>query len=200
MAEDLCNAALGSDTGGSVRQPASFCGVVGFKPTYGRVSRNGLIAYGSSFDQIGVFSKNIDDTSLISNVISGDDKFDSTVSKKEPNKKTIKTIDGKLNIGIPEDYLNFKTLDAEIKEKTLSIIDDLKSKGHQIELLKFPYLEYIVPTYYVLSTAEASSNLSRYDGAHFGLRSDDASDINTTYENTRSEGFGIEVKAQNHVR
>jgi len=194
VAEDLCNAALGSDTGGSVRQPASFCGVVGFKPTYGRVSRNGLIAYGSSFDQIGVFSKNIDDTSLISNVISGADKFDSTVSKKEPNKKTIKTIDGKLNIGIPEDYLNFKTLDAEIKEKTLSIIDDLKSKGHQIELLKFPYLEYIVPTYYVLSTAEASSNLSRYDGAHFGLRSNDASDINTTYENTRSEGFGIEVK------
>ena len=194
VAEDLCNAALGSDTGGSVRQPASFCGVVGFKPTYGRVSRNGLIAYGSSFDQIGVFSKNIDDTSLICNVISGADKFDSTVSKKEPNKKTIKTIDGKLNIGIPEDYLNFKTLDAEIKEKTLSIIDDLKSKGHQIEFLKFPYLEYIVPTYYVLSTAEASSNLSRYDGAHFGLRSNDASDINTTYENTRSEGFGIEVK------
>jgi len=194
VAEDLCNAALGSDTGGSVRQPASFCGVVGFKPTYGRVSRNGLIAYGSSFDQIGVFSKNIDDTSLICNVISGADKFDSTVSKKEPNKKTIKTIDGKLNIGIPEDYLNFKTLDAEIKEKTLSIIDDLKSKGHQIEFLKFPYLEYIVPTYYVLSTAEASSNLSRYDGAHFGLRSNDASDINSTYENTRSEGFGIEVK------
>ena len=194
VAEDLCNAALGSDTGGSVRQPASFCGVVGFKPTYGRVSRNGLIAYGSSFDQIGVFSKNIDDTSLISNVISGADKFDSTVSKKEPNKKTIKTIDGKLNIGIPEDYLNFKTLDAEIKEKTLSIINDLKSKGHQIEFLKFPYLEYIVPTYYVLSTAEASSNLSRYDGAHFGLRANDASDINSTYENTRSEGFGIEVK------
>ena len=194
VAEDLCNAALGSDTGGSVRQPASFCGVIGFKPTYGRVSRNGLIAYGSSFDQIGVFSKNIDDTSLISHVISGADKFDSTVSRKEPNKKTIKTIDKKLNIGIPEDYLNFKTLDAEIKEKTLSIIDDLKAKGHHIEILKFPYLEYIVPTYYVLSTAEASSNLSRYDGAHFGLRSNDASDINSTYENTRSEGFGIEVK------
>ena len=108
--------------------------------------------------------------------------------------KIFKTIDKKLNIGIPEDYLNFKTLDAEIKEKTLSIIDDLKAKGHHIEILKFPYLEYIVPTYYVLSTAEASSNLSRYDGAHFGLRSNDASDINSTYENTRSEGFGIEVK------
>ena len=194
VAEDLCNASLGSDTGGSVRQPASFCGVVGFKPTYGRVSRNGLIAYGSSFDQIGVFSKNIDDTNLISHVISGADDFDSTVSKKEPNNKIIKAIGKKLNIGIPEDYLNFKTLDAEIKEKTLSIIDDLKSKGHHIEFLKFPYLEFIVPTYYVLSTAEASSNLSRYDGAHFGLRSEDANDINTTYENTRSEGFGIEVK------
>ena len=194
VAEGLCNAALGSDTGGSVRQPASFCGVVGFKPTYGRVSRNGLIAYGSSFDQIGVFSKNIDDTNLISHVISGNDKFDSTASKKNPNKNTIDNIDEKLKIGIPEDYLNFKSLDIEIKEKTLSIIDDLKSKGHQIEFLKFPYLEFIVPTYYVLSTAEASSNLSRYDGAHFGLRSNDASDINSTYENTRSEGFGIEVK------
>ena len=194
VAEGLCNAALGSDTGGSVRQPASFCGVVGFKPTYGRVSRNGLIAYASSFDQIGIFSKNIDDTSLINHVISGDDKFDSTTSKKDPNKRTIDTINGKFNIGIPEDYLNFKNLDIEIKEKTLSIIDDLKSKGHHIELLKFPYLEYIVPSYYVLSTAEASSNLSRYDGAHFGMRSDDANDINTTYENTRSEGFGIEVK------
>ena len=150
VAEDLCNAALGSDTGGSVRQPASFCGVVGFKPTYGRVSRNGLIAYGSSFDQIGIFSKNIDDTNLISHVISGADKFDSTVSRKEPNKKTIKTIDKKLNIGIPEDYLNFKTLDVEIKEKTLLIIDDLKAKGHHIEILKFPYLEYIVPTYMYL--------------------------------------------------
>lgn len=194
VAERLCNATLGSDTGGSVRQPASFCGVVGFKPTYGRVSRNGLIAYGSSFDQIGVFSKNIDDTCLISHVISGADKFDSTVSIKKPNKKTINNVEKKLNIGIPEDYLNFKNLDPEIKEKTLSVIENLKSKGHHIELLKFPYLEYIVPTYYVLSTAEASSNLSRYDGAHFGLRSDDSSDINTTYENTRSEGFGIEVK------
>ena len=194
VAENLCNAALGSDTGGSVRQPASFCGVIGFKPTYGRVSRNGLIAYGSSFDQIGIFSKNIDDTNLISHVISGTDEFDSTVSKKDSHNKIINQGDEKLNIGIPEDYLNFKNLDPEIKEKTLEIIEDLKSKGHNVELLKFPFLEYIVPTYYVLSTAEASSNLSRYDGAHFGLRSDEASDINTTYENTRSEGFGMEVK------
>ena len=194
VAENLCNAALGSDTGGSVRQPASFCCVIGFKPTYGRVSRNGLIAYGSSFDQIGIFSKNIDDTNLISHVISGTDEFDSTVSKKDSHNKIINQGDEKLNIGIPEDYLNFKNLDPEIKEKTLEIIEDLKSKGHNVELLKFPFLEYIVPTYYVLSTAEASSNLSRYDGAHFGLRSDEASDINTTYENTRSEGFGMEVK------
>lgn len=194
IAEKLCNAALGSDTGGSVRQPASFCGVIGFKPSYGRVSRHGLIAYGSSFDQIGIFSNNIDETNLISHVISGMDEYDSTVSKKETNSRFIQPIKKKLKIGIPNEYLNFEGLDAEIKDKTLTIIDNLKSNGHQIEMLKFPYLDYIVPTYYVLTTAEASSNLSRYDGAHFGFRSKYSNDIDSTYENSRSEGFGIEVK------
>lgn len=194
IAEKLCNAALGSDTGGSVRQPASFCGVIGFKPSYGRVSRHGLLAYGSSFDQIGIFSNNIDDTNLISYVISGMDEYDSTLSKKVTNNRFIQSIKKKLKIGIPNEYLNFEGLDAEIKDKTLSIIDKLKSNGHQIEMLKFPYLDYIVPTYYVLTTAEASSNLSRYDGAHFGFRSKFSNDIDSTYENSRSEGFGIEVK------
>ena len=194
VAEGLCNIALGSDTGGSIRQPASFCGVIGMKPTYGRISRNGLIAYGSSFDQIGVFSKTIQDANLLIHVMSGSDEFDSTVSSREPSNKKIELSKKKFNIGIPDEYLKFKGLDLEIKNKLLSVIDDLKFKGHKVEILKFPFLKYLVPTYYVLTTAEASSNLARYDGAHYGYRTNKAVDINSTYENSRSEGFGIEVK------
>ena len=194
VAEGLCNIALGSDTGGSIRQPASFCGVVGVKPTYGRISRNGLIAYGSSFDQIGVFSKTVQDANIFISIMSGNDNFDSTVSSREANNKTIKISNKKFNIGIPEEYLNFEKLDVEVSTKIKSLIDELENKGHKIEYLKFPFLKYLVPTYYVLTTAEASSNLARYDGAHFGYRTKDAKDINSTYEKSRSEGFGIEVK------
>ena len=194
VAEGLCNIALGSDTGGSIRQPASFCGVIGMKPTYGRISRNGLIAYGSSFDQIGVFSKNIQDANILIHVMSGSDEFDSTVSSKDPSNKKIKIPNKKFNFGIPDEYLKFEGLDIEIKNKLMSIIEKLKEDGHKVEILKFPFLKYLVPTYYVLTTAEASSNLARYDGAHFGFRSNNSKDINSTYENTRSEGFGIEVK------
>ena len=194
VSEGLCNIALGSDTGGSIRQPASFCGVIGMKPTYGRISRNGLIAYGSSFDQIGVFSKTIQDANLLIHVMSGSDKFDSTVSSEEPSNKKIKISNKKLRFGIPEEYLNFKGLDIEIKNKLMSVIENLKEDGHKVEFLKFPFLKYLVPTYYVLTTAEASSNLARYDGVHYGFRTKNAIDINSTYENSRSEGFGIEVK------
>ena len=194
VAEGLCNIALGSDTGGSIRQPASFCGVIGMKPTYGRISRNGLIAYGSSFDQIGVFSKNIQDANILVHVMSGSDEFDSTVSSKEPSNKKIKIPNKKFNFGIPDEYLKFEGLDIEIKNKLMSIIENLKEDGHKVEILKFPFLKYLVPTYYVITTAEASSNLARYDGAHFGFRSNNSKDINSTYENTRSEGFGMEVK------
>jgi len=194
VAEGLCNIALGSDTGGSIRQPASFCGVVGVKPTYGRISRNGLIAYGSSFDQIGVFSKTVQDANIFISIMSGNDNFDSTVSSREANNKTIKISNKKFNIGIPEEYLNFEKLDVEVSTKIKSLIDELENKGHKIEYLKFPFLKYLVPTYYVLTTAEASSNLARYDGAHFGYRTKDAKEINSTYEKSRSEGFGIEVK------
>lgn len=194
VAEGLCNIALGSDTGGSIRQPASFCGVIGMKPTYGRISRNGLIAYGSSFDQIGVFSKNIQDANILIHVMSGSDEFDSTVSSKDPSNKKIKIPNKKFNFGIPDEYLKFEGLDIEIKNKLISIIEKLKEDGHKVEILKFPFLKYLVPTYYVLTTAEASSNLARYDGAHFGFRSNNSKDINSTYENTRSEGFGMEVK------
>ena len=194
VAEGLCNIALGSDTGGSIRQPASFCGVIGMKPTYGRISRNGLIAYGSSFDQIGVFSKNIQDANILVHVMSGSDEFDSTVSSKEPSNKKIKIPVKKFNFGIPDEYLKFEGLDIEIKNKLMFTIEKLKEDGHKVEILKFPFLKYLVPTYYVLTNAEASSNLARYDGAHFGFRSNNSKDINSTYENTRSEGFGMEVK------
>ena len=194
VAEGLCNIALGSDTGGSIRQPASFCGVVGVKPTYGRISRNGLIAYGSSFDQIGVFSKTVQDANIFISIMSGNDNFDSTVSSRDANNKTIKISNKKFNIGIPEEYLNFEKLDVEVSTKIKSLIDELENNGHKIEYLKFPFLKYLVPTYYVLTTAEASSNLARYDGAHFGYRTKDAKEINSTYEKSRSEGFGIEVK------
>jgi len=194
VAEGLCNIALGSDTGGSIRQPASFCGVIGMKPTYGRISRNGLIAYGSSFDQIGVFSKNIQDANILIHVMSGSDEFDSTVSSKDPSNKKIKILNKKIKFGIPDEYLKFEGLDIEIKNKLMSVIEKLKEDGHKVEILKFPFLKYLVPTYYVLTTAEASSNLARYDGAHFGFRSNNSKDINSTYENSRSEGFGMEVK------
>ncbi len=194
VAEGLCNIALGSDTGGSIRQPASFCGVIGVKPTYGRISRYGLIAYGSSFDQIGIFSKTIQDANILIHVMSGSDEFDSTVSSQKPSNKKIKLPGKKFNFGIPDEYLKFEGLDIEIKNKLMSVIENLKENGHKVEILKFPFLKYLVPTYYVLTTAEASSNLARYDGAHFGFRTNNAVDINSTYENSRSEGFGMEVK------
>ena len=194
VAEGLCMASLGSDTGGSIRQPASFCGVIGMKPSYGRVSRNGLLAYASSFDQIGVFTKHIEDACLLTHIMSGKDEFDSTLASVETHQKKIEPLDNKLAIGIPKDYLNFKSLDPEIKVKTESIIEKLEIDGHQINYINFPFVKHLVPCYYVLTTAEASSNLARYDGAHFGYRSENANDINSTYVLSRTEGFGLEVK------
>ena len=194
VAEGLCLAALGSDTGGSIRQPASFCGVIGTKPTYGRVSRHGLLAYASSFDQIGSFTHSIDDANLLTHLMSGKDDFDSTLSSIKPNKKEISPINRKLSFGIPEEYLNFKDSDQEIKKKTESIIQKLIDKGHEVNYVKFPFLKHIVPCYYILTTAEACSNLARYDGAHYGYRSENGTDIESTYETSRTEGFGIEVK------
>ena len=196
IAEGLCLATLGSDTGGSIRQPASFCGVLGLKPTYGRVSRYGLIAYGSSFDQIGPFTKNVEDAALILEVISGCDQYDSTSSTKEiPNYSNNLSLDGeKLKIAVPEQYINAKGLDVEIKSQIQKTIGKFEENGHKVEYVDFPFLKYLIPTYYILSTAEASSNLARYDGAHYGTRSTKAEDIDSTYIKSRSEGFGIEVK------
>lgn len=197
VAAGLCMAALGSDTGGSIRQPASFTGTVGFKPTYGRVSRHGLVAFGSSFDQIGTFTKNVDDAALISEVIAGDDAFDGTASKKMVPKysDSIDSLKGKiLKIAYFDCYVNHEGIDPEVKKRTIEVIEKLRADGHQVDEVKFDYLDQIVPTYYVLTTAEASSNLARYDGIHFGYRSPNATDLESTYVKSRSEGFGREVK------
>lgn len=195
VAANLCHAALGSDTGGSIRQPASFCGVVGFKPSYGRISRHGLIAYASSFDQIGPFTKSVEDAALLYEVMAGKDDFDSTLSRKEVEPVELTSNgDKKLKIGYIKECLMSDSLDGEIRDGMMSLIDKLKAEGHTVEPVNSPHLDYMVPVYYVLTTAEASSNLARYDGIHFGYRSENATDLESTYKLSRTEGFGTEVK------
>lgn len=195
VAAGLCLVTLGSDTGGSIRQPASFCGVVGVKPTYGTVSRYGLLAYASSFDQIGPFAHNIDDANAVMDVIAGPDAYDSTLAQREPESFTTQPeFEGKTKIAYIKDCLESEGLDPEIRERLQGIIDKLRAEGHTVEAVDFPYLDYMVPAYYVLTTAEASSNLSRYDGIHYGHRSTESEDIESTYLKSRSEGFGPEVQ------
>jgi len=220
VAADLCLAALGTDTGGSIRQPASFCGVVGLKPTYGRVSRYGAIAYASSFDQIGPLTKNIEDAALIMEVMSGKDDYDSTVSSKpvpgySKELKISLALDankegGLFRVAYLKDCLENAGLDPEIKSRLNDIINKLKAAGHTVDAVDFPYLDYLVPTYYVLTTAEASSNLARYAGITYGYRSknsidnsakpvlteveDTSTSLDSVYKKSRSEGFGAEVK------
>lgn len=195
VAADLCLAALGSDTGGSIRQPASFCGIVGLKPTYGRVSRYGLIAYGSSFDQIGPFTHNIEDAALILEVISGGDAYDATCSQ-QPVPTYVQQLrsDKKYKIAYYKNALEHEGVDEEVREASLQMIERLKSEGHQVEAIEFTELDYIVPAYYVLTTAEASSNLSRFDGVKYGYYAKEATDLESTYKLTRSQGFGKEVQ------
>ena len=193
----LCMVSLGSDTGGSVRQPADFCGVVGLKPSYGMISRYGLIAYASSFDQIGIFSTNIDDAALVLEVIGGADNFDSTVSDKPvPNfSKTIETNNPPKKIAYFKETLTHPGLDIEIKTQMEAYIKELEGKGYIVEAVDFSLLSYLVPTYYVLTTAEASSNLSRFDGIRFGHRtSQPLDDLTELYKLSRTEGFGEEVQ------
>lgn len=196
VAADLCLATLGTDTGGSIRQPASFCGVVGFKPTYGRVSRYGAIAYASSFDQIGPLTKNVEDAALIMEVMAGKDNYDSTASSKPvpAYSKELNTNGKKFRIAYLKDCLENPGLNSEIKTRINQIIEKLRAEGHTVDAVDFPYLDYLVPTYYVLTTAEASSNLARFDGINFGYRSPNATDLESTYKKSRTEGFGTEVK------
>lgn len=192
---DMCRISLGSDTGGSVRQPAAFCGVVGLKPTYSRLSRHGLAAYGSSLDCIGVFGKCIEDIALVMEVIAGADEFDGTISRKEvPAYTTELASDKKYKIAYLADTLSSSGIQPEIKEAVQSKIDSLKENGHRVEAIDFPLLEYILPTYYILATAEASSNLSRYDGVRYGYRSNNTAELESMYKKSRSEGFGKEVQ------
>jgi aspartyl-tRNA(Asn)/glutamyl-tRNA(Gln) amidotransferase subunit A len=194
---DMCRVSLGSDTGGSVRQPAAFCGIVGLKPTYSRISRFGLIAYGSSFDCIGIFGKSIEDVALVLEVIAGPDENDSTVSQKPVPSYSHELLNsnGKsYSVAYVREIDDSTGLQPEIKESILNKISAIKAAGHAVEVIDFPLMEYVLPTYYILATAEASSNLSRYDGVRYGYRSPQVKDLSSLYKKSRSEGFGKEVQ------
>jgi len=193
----LCMVSLGSDTGGSVRQPADFCGIVGLKPTYGRISRYGLIAYASSFDQVGIFSQYVADAALLLQIMSGPDQYDSTAltadAVAEFNLQP--ATNQQYKIAYFKEALYHPSLDEEIKNSILLLIDKLKKEGHTVTEINFDLLDYVVPAYYVLTTAEASSNLSRFDGVRFGYRTGKTNtDLTSFYKHTRSEGFGMEVQ------
>jgi aspartyl-tRNA(Asn)/glutamyl-tRNA(Gln) amidotransferase subunit A len=195
VAAGLCTAALGTDTGGSIRQPASFTGTVGMKPTYGRISRYGLLAYASSFDQIGPITNNVHDCALLIEVMSGKDAMDSTSSgTKTEAYSELPASKDKFKIAFLKECIENPGLDPEIKKNFYATVETLKAQGHTVEAVDFPYLDHLVPTYYVLTTAEASSNLARYDGVHYGYRSKNATDVESTYVKSRTEGFGKEVK------
>ena len=193
VASDMCLVSIGSDTGGSVRQPAAFCGVIGLKPTYSRISRFGLAAYASSFDTVGVIAKSIEDAALVLEVISGSDEYDSTVSTKPVENYSEFSSGKKYRIAYYHETLEHQGLDEEVREQTIKVIEDLKSDGHEVNEVQTSLLEYALPTYYVLTAAEASSNLSRYDGVRYGKRSE-SNDLEDMYKKSRSEGFGTEVK------
>ncbi len=195
LAAELCHAALGTDTGGSIRQPASFCGVVGFKPTYGRVSRYGLVAFASSFDVIGPFANSVYDAALILEVLAGHDERDSTSAERAvPSYTSFLDRDVKnFRVGIAKDTLSSGIAD-EVREAIEKQIDILRAAGVEIKEVSMPHLDYTIPTYYILATAEASSNLERYDGARYGYRAKDAEELEEMYVKSRTEGFGPEVK------
>ena len=195
VASDMAYAALGSDTGGSIRQPASYCSVVGLKPTYGLVSRYGLIAYASSLDQIGPFGKNVEDTALMLNVLAGYDKKDTTsveVETKDYLKSLVNDIKG-MKIGVPDEFVS-EGVNSDVKAAYDEAVKKLESLGAKIEHINLEYAKYSLATYYIIATAEASSNLGRYDGIRYGHRTKEFDDLEELYINSRTEGFGEEVK------
>jgi aspartyl-tRNA(Asn)/glutamyl-tRNA(Gln) amidotransferase subunit A len=194
---DLCLSALGTDTGGSVRQPAAFCGCFGLKPTYGRISRYGVIAYASSFDQVGTITSSVEDAALLMEVLAGVDEYDSTVSRLPvPLYHTALDDRSSKKIAVLKETLDSEALDPAIKSAILGAIEKFRAQGHTVEYVSFDMLDYLVPAYYILTSAEASSNLSRYDGVHYGYRSKQADNLNTLYKKSRAEGFGEEVKTR----
>lgn len=195
VAAGLCHASIGSDTGGSVRQPSAFNGTVGLKPTYGRISRWGLAAYASSFDCIGPITSSVADAALLLEVMAGKDEYDSTASPIAPELYSDFSSNlEKKRIGYFKEALHSEGLDEGVKQATISKIEELRSQGHEIVELDFPELKYLLPVYYTLTMAEASSNLNRYDGVRYGHRAKDAKNLEELYKKTRGEGFGKEVK------
>lgn len=195
VAAGFAAATLGTDTGGSIRQPAAFCGVVGVTPTYGRVSRFGLIAFASSLDRVGPFTSNVSDAATMLGVLAGQDRMDATSSDQPVDDYVgalAKSVAG-LKIGVPEEYFG-DGLDEEIRASVEKAIDGLRAQGADIRKISLPHTRYAIPTYYVLATAEASANLSRFDGVRFGLRSEEAKTLSAMFKKTREEGFGPEVK------
>ncbi|MGZ3525459.1 MAG: Asp-tRNA(Asn)/Glu-tRNA(Gln) amidotransferase subunit GatA [Thermodesulfobacteriota bacterium] len=195
VAADECIAALGTDTGGSIRQPAACCGVVGLKPTYGRVSRYGLVAFASSLDQIGPITKDVEDCAILMNAICGYDPCDSTsVNVEVPDyKQSLKKDIKEIRIGIPEEYF-IEGIDPEVEKSVRDAIDSFRKWGAEIQTISLPHTEYAVAIYYIIATAEASSNLARYDGVKYGFRSKGYRDLMEMYTQTRAKGFGKEVK------
>lgn len=192
----MCMISLGSDTGGSVRQPADFCGIVGLKPTYGRVSRYGLIAYASSFDQVGILANTVEDAALVLETIAGKDEFDATLYDDAvlPYSTLMDKEIEPLRIGYFAEALEHPSLDKEIGDAIKNELQQLEQAGHTINRISFDLLDFLVPAYYILTTAEAASNLSRYDGIRYGYRDDAPADLISFYKNNRSHGFGPEVK------
>ena len=193
----LCMISLGSDTGGSVRQPADFCGILGLKPSYGRISRWGLIAYASSFDQIGIFAGNVEDLAIVLEIIAGPDEFDSTAIQEKPEaySRDLLSPERKYRFAYFPATLNHPGLDPEIRKAHSAYYEELIRQGHTLDPVDFEVLDYVVPAYYVLTTAEASSNLSRFDGVKYGYRaSEPGLELTEFYSRTRSRGFGKEVK------
>ena len=192
---DMCLASIGSDTGGSVRQPAAFCGVIGFKPTYSRISRYGLVAFASSFDQIGPITRSVEDAARLLEVMAGPDGMDSTASQRPvPAYSELLQPAEHYRIGYVADAIDSPGLDPEIRARLELKLDELRGQGHLVEAVDFPFLDVMIPTYYVLTTAEASSNLGRFDGVKYGYRSPDATDLESLYKKSRAQGFGPEVQ------
>jgi aspartyl-tRNA(Asn)/glutamyl-tRNA(Gln) amidotransferase subunit A len=190
----MAHAALGSDTGGSIRQPAAFSGIVGLKPTYGLISRWGLLAYASSFDQIGPMTKSIEDSALLTEIMAGPDGQDASMFQQVAPKYSIPTAPKKAKFAVMREAIYGEGIDPEVKSMMTGLIAKLEAAGHEVSYFDFPLLDHMVPVYYVITTAEASSNLSRYSGMMYGNRSENAHDLESTYVLSRTEGFGEEVK------